>query len=99
MLSNKPFIVLAGKHFLKNLKSLGFKTFSPVIDESYDEIDDLKERTKSAFNSFVELQNKDQFKIRLQLKEILDHNERCMRDKSWLTRDARAMLDPLATIV
>ena len=46
-----------------------------------------------------ELQNKDQFKIRLQLKEILDHNERCMRDKSWLTRDARAMLDPLATIV
>ena len=47
MLSNKPFIVLAGKHFLKNLKSLGFKTFSPVIDESYDEIDDLKSHSHS----------------------------------------------------
>lgn len=99
MLSNKPFIVLSGQHFLKNLRSIGFKTFHPIIDESYDGIDDLTERTKSAFNSFLELQKHDQKMVRLHLKDVLDHNERCMRDKSWLTKRARAMLDPLATIV
>ena len=57
------------------------------------------ERTRSAFQSFLELQNQDQIMVRLHLKDVLDHNERCMRDKSWLTRNARSMLDPLATIV
>ena len=39
MMSSKPFIVLGSKHFLKNLRSIGFKTFHPVIDESYDLLD------------------------------------------------------------
>jgi len=99
LMSCKPFIVLSGKDFLKNLRSIGFKTFHPIIDESYDGIDDLRERTKSAFNSFLELQKHDQKMVRLHLKDVLDHNERCMRDKSWLTKRARAMLDPLSTIV
>ena len=98
-MSCKPFIVLSSKDFLKNLRNIGFKTFHPIIDESYDEIDDLVERTKSAFNSFLELQQHDQQMVRLHLKDILDHNEQCMRDKLWLTKNARSMLDPLATIV
>ena len=51
MWCNKPFIVLSGKGFPKNLRDIGFKTFHPVIDESYDDIDDTYERTKSAFKS------------------------------------------------
>lgn len=97
MMSNKPFIVLGSKNFLKNLRSLGFKTFDPVIDESYDEVDDLAERTKAVFQSFIKLQQQDPLQVRIQLKEILDHNEQCMRDKAWLTRHARALIDPLAT--
>jgi hypothetical protein len=90
---------LSSKDFLKNLRSIGFKTFHPIIDESYDGIGDLEERIKTAFSSFLELQKHDQKMVRLHLKDVLDHNERCMRDKSWLTKRARAMLDPLATIV
>lgn len=99
MMCNKPFIVLGSKHFLKNLRNLGFKTFHPIINESYDEIDDLVERTRSAFQSFLELQKEDQIMVRLHLKDVLDHNECCMRDKSWLTRNARSMLNPLTTKV
>ena len=99
MLSNKPFIVLSSKNFLQNLRKIGFKTFHPVIDESYDEIDDSVERAKSAFNSFLKLQEQDQNIVRLQLKDTLEHNERCMRDKSWLTRNARLILNPLTTKV
>lgn len=97
MMCNKPFIVLGSKHFLKNLRKIGFKTFHPIIDESYDEIDDVIERTKLAFQSFLELQKQDQIMVRLHLKDILDHNEQCMRDKSWLTKNARSMLNPLTT--
>jgi len=99
MMCNKPFIVLGSKHFLKNLRKIGFKTFHPIIDESYDEIDDVIERTKASFQSFLELQKQDQLMVRLHLKDILDHNEQCMRDKSWLTRNARSMLNPLTTKV
>jgi len=99
LLSNKPFIVLSGKHYLKNLRNIGFKTFHPIIDESYDEIDDLVERTKSAFQSFLELQKKDQIMVRLHLKDILNHNEKCMRDKSFITKNARNLLNNLQTPV
>jgi len=31
-----PFIVLAGQHYLRHLRTLGFKTYDGLIDESYD---------------------------------------------------------------
>ena len=99
LLSNKPFIVLGSQYFLKSLKNIGFKTFSPIIDESYDEISNAQERTKAAFQSFIELQKQDPIFVRQQLQNVLDHNEKCMRDKEWLSRNARAMLDPLTTNV
>jgi len=99
LISGKPFLVLSGKHYLKNLRKLGFRTFHPFIDEDYDEIDDATERTKKVMESFITLQQKDQTLVRKQLQEILEHNEKCMRNKEWLSRQARAMLDPLITIV
>jgi hypothetical protein len=39
-----PFILVATPDTLKYLKALGYKTFSPVIDESYDSIEDNLER-------------------------------------------------------
>jgi hypothetical protein len=38
MLHYHPFIVQGSPYTLKRLKKLGFKTFHPYIDESYDEI-------------------------------------------------------------
>ena len=34
-----PFVSVSTPHFLKNLRSLGFETYSSVWDESYDDID------------------------------------------------------------
>lgn len=99
LMSGKPFIVLSGKHFLKNLRNIGFKTFHPIIDESYDLIDNVELRTKSAYDSFFKLQKQDQNLVRQKLQDVLTHNERCMRDKSCLTINARSMLNPLTTKV
>ena len=40
ILFRHPFVLIATPDTLKYLKSLGYKTFSPVIDESYDSIED-----------------------------------------------------------
>jgi len=99
MMSSKPFIVLSGKHFLKNLRSIGFKTFHPVIDESYDLIDSIELRTRAAYSSFIELQKQDPIEVRKKLQDVLDHNEKCMRDKAFLTQRARNLLQNLQTPV
>lgn len=40
----KPFIIFSSHHFLKNLKKMGYASFDPFIDESYDSIKDHKKR-------------------------------------------------------
>jgi hypothetical protein len=39
-----PFIVVSNPKTLELLRSLGYKTFSPLIDESYDDEDDIAKR-------------------------------------------------------
>jgi hypothetical protein len=42
--SSKPFIVFATPHFLEDLRSLGYKTYAPFINESYDTEEDNHKR-------------------------------------------------------
>jgi hypothetical protein len=44
IINYQPFIVFSAYGYLKKLKSYGFKTFSDIWDESYDDIVDSKER-------------------------------------------------------
>ena len=44
LISKKPFILLSGQHALKKLRNMGFKTFSPIINESYDVESDVNVR-------------------------------------------------------
>jgi hypothetical protein len=37
MSNYRPFVVFGPRHYLKNLRELGFQTFNTVIDESYDD--------------------------------------------------------------
>jgi hypothetical protein len=34
--TGKPFVLLAGKKSLRRIRDMGFKTFEPIIDETYD---------------------------------------------------------------
>jgi hypothetical protein len=49
--SLRPFIIVGAWHTLDFLKNIGFKTFSVIIDESYDNIVDPEERFNSVCNS------------------------------------------------
>lgn len=39
-----PFVIVATQYHLKNLRSLGFETYSSLWDESYDDIEDYYQR-------------------------------------------------------
>jgi len=50
ILNYQPFIVFGPYHYLKQLKTYGFKTFSDFWDESYDDIKDHEERLEFLMN-------------------------------------------------
>lgn len=53
----QPFIFVGNYHSLRTLRELGFKTFSPFIDESYDEETDYCLRMKKIEEQIVKLNN------------------------------------------
>lgn len=68
------FIVFSCKGYLKRLQDLGFKTFSNVIDESYDNEDDPVIRFSKAFKQIEFLSAQDYNSIKSQIADIVEHN-------------------------
>ncbi len=77
MLHNHFFIYLGPPHSLKYLRSLGFKTWAHVIDESYDGIENPAERlyavTKS-INKFLSNPINDIKQLYIENLDIINHN-------------------------
>lgn len=69
-----PFILLARPHTLRLLRERGYKTFSPFIDESYDEILDDKLRLKAVADEINRLTKSDLVEFTHQVKDIVEHN-------------------------
>jgi hypothetical protein len=68
-----PFMVLSSFHFLKNLRALGFRTFSDHLDESYDLEEDMKKRVEIITDNLVMLKGSSG-KLYDDTREIRDHN-------------------------
>jgi hypothetical protein len=68
------FIVISGQYYLRNLRSLGFKTFDGIIDESYDDIEDNTIRWAMALDQAVKLCNMDQEEVLQKIAPIVLHN-------------------------
>ena len=70
-----PFIMLSTKHFLKNLKGLGFKTFGDFIDESYDECDNVSDRIEIISKNLERLDMTESKKFYNDTRNICEHNQ------------------------
>lgn len=68
--SLRPFIIVGACHTLDFLKNIGFKTFSVIIDESYDNIVDPEERFNSVCNSIKVFVSRPIDKIKQDLYSI-----------------------------
>jgi hypothetical protein len=73
----RPFIIVSSPNFLKDLRQLGFKTFHPYIDESYDQEYNINDRFAAITKEITRLNNlsEQEFNELLnKLQPIADHN-------------------------
>jgi len=77
MFFKKPFIIVCHRHTLKLLKDCGYMTFSPWINESYDEIEDYEERVVAILNEIERLNSLSDTELDLiieQCNHVIEHN-------------------------
>jgi len=81
MIQYHPFIVYGSPFTLKSLRELGFKTFSPFIDESYDEtISPFRRMQKitKEIKRLCSMSDTEMHEWFLSMKDILVHNRNLM---------------------
>lgn len=75
IITGTPFVCYANQYHLKNLREkLGFKTYSSLWDESYDNIEDPYKRAVAIVNLLNQLQNFDWESAKPELLHIAQHN-------------------------
>jgi hypothetical protein len=93
ILARRLFVMFAGRHYLKNLKSLGFQTFDGIIDESYDNVDDDTQRWTLAVEQIKYLCNQDQTTVLKSIKNIVDHNYKVLTTTNWTDNTIKTMTE------
>lgn len=95
ILAQRLFLVFAGKHYLKNLRSFGFRTFDGIIDESYDTVDDLNLRYQLVCKQLQYLLAVPQQEIFEKIKPITEHNKQLMLTHDWHSKFQRELRSAL----
>lgn len=72
--AKRLFILFGQPGMLQLLRNLGFKTFSNVIDESYDQCEDIVNRFNKAFNQVLRLQKANDEEVHREIFDIVEHN-------------------------
>lgn len=81
ILEGHPFIMVNRPHTLKFLHRLGYKTFDPYIDESYDSIEDDTLRMLEIVKQIKNICNTDSQEFHKKVKPILEHNQNLILNK------------------
>lgn len=79
-----PFILVSIPHSLKYLRGMGYKTFSPFIDETYDDIEDDEARMIAIVNEVERLSKftgDEWIKWQHDVEHIVDHNHMIIRTR------------------
>lgn len=77
IVSKQPFMLLAAPGNLEYLRSYGFKTFTGIIDESYDLIEDHDARVEAVVAQlkwYCSLTDSEKTDIQKQCEPIVEHN-------------------------
>jgi len=82
----KPFILFSGTGALAYLQNLEFKTFSPWINEQYDQIVNPFERfnaIQQEIDRLAAMSNDELKNIADCLQSTVEHNQHILRSKNW----------------
>ena len=83
LIARRLFVAFSGYKFLHNLRTQGFKTFTDVVDESYDLIVDDTDRYTAAFEQVKRLCTLDQQQVYNKLRDVLEHNHNHIMNTDW----------------
>jgi len=83
LMAEHIFVILSGAGFLKNLRSLGFKTFHEHFDESYDQCGHLNDRVRSIIKTLRQIKTMDVRKLYKDTEEIRRHNRKHFFDEQF----------------
>lgn len=74
VMTGSPFVVFGPRHYLKNLRRLGFKTFSNIWDESYDNYEGMDRVTqiKNLIDTIAKIPIQ---KLLSETKSTVEHNK------------------------
>ena len=92
MLQLQPFLVQGNRHTLKHLREHGYRTFPELFDESYDELNDWRERTKAIVLQLrlwcAKSLEKKQLLIKRVMPDLIYNQEKVFNTASESTRSA-----------
>jgi len=83
IVAKRPFIMFGACRQLEAFRSLGFKTFDGIVDETYDTIEDKEQRWHKALDSMLLLTEKDPVAVYESLESSLEHNKKHFEDSEW----------------
>jgi hypothetical protein len=83
ILAERLFLIASNQYYLRNLRALGFSTFSNVIDESYDLEPDYKLRCAMISQQIAYLAKQPQEEILAKIKPITEYNKLLMLSTDW----------------
>lgn len=89
MIMKHPFIILGPYKILEFLKTRGYNTFSPFIDESYDSIKNDQERLNAVFDEvqrLCSLPEKSLVEFTYFAKDIVEHNYQTLKNVTQFTK-------------
>jgi len=95
ILAERLFLVASNQYYLHNLRSMGFKTFEGIIDESYDVESDYEKRCDLICQQIEYLLGQPQEEILAKIRPITEHNKQVMLTTDWygdFSRELRAVL-------
>lgn len=83
IIAKRLFVMVAGAGYLKSLRSMGFKTFEGIIDESYDTIENNQERWAAICNTLDWICKQDQQTLIEKSRPIVEHNFNVLMSREW----------------
>ena len=92
LFEKKLFVLFGSQGLLARLHSMGYKTFSSIIDESYDQEPVDRKRWRMAFDQVVKLSTLDHAAVYRQIEPILEHNHKHICDQHYRLNGLKSFL-------
>ena len=93
LLSKRLFVMFGPQGALRMLKTIGYKTFDSVVDESYDDIEDSYTRWSAAWQQIVKLTDSNPVDIYEKIQFIVEHNHRLFVSTNWKDKMKKEIKD------